>query len=135
MVPLAIAAALLAANAPSSPPELASASTDEVGAAITLDKPVVHPLWTQLPSAGDYARLYPRQTRGIKGAVTARCLIDEAGRFTACDIIQETPARRGFGKATVELSKLMKMKTTDGDGFPVAGRKLTLPVVWYPQPQ
>ncbi len=139
MAPLVIIAAVLAAIASSGPqggaPDAAGASTDVAGAPTTIDKPVIHPAWTRLPSAGDFARLRPVRARGAKGVVTARCLIDEAGEFTSCDVILENPAGKGFGEATVKLSKLFKMKTTDGDGLPVAGRRLTLPVVWYPEPQ
>ena len=37
----------------------------------------------------------------------------------------------GFGESTIRLSKLFKMKLTDADGAPVAGRKQHLPVQWH----
>jgi hypothetical protein len=72
-------------------------------------------------------RLYPDRVRGVDAGVTARCLIDANGN----EIIDEKPAGKGFGTATIKLSKLFQMKAVDDDGEPVVGSKLTLPVRWY----
>lgn len=95
------------------------------------DEFVIHPDWTRTPSGEDMQRLYPRQARGVTGRVQADCLIDERGRFSACEIVSETPAGKGFAESTHELAKLFRMKARDGDGRLVAGRKVHLPVIWH----
>jgi len=75
-------------------------------------------------------RLYPGRVRLLTARVTAECLIDQNGRFSSCKILAEDPPSKGFGEATIKLSQLFQMKTLDAEGLPVAGRKLTLPVVW-----
>jgi TonB family protein len=92
---------------------------------------VVRPYWTNRPTRDDLERLYPHKAKGVQGDVKVDCLIDENGRFTSCDVVSESPSGLGFGDSTIALSKLFRMKPVDGDGLPVAGRKLRLPVRWY----
>jgi len=94
---------------------------------------IAHPIWMHRPSANDLERLYPNGVRGVTADVRADCTIDEGGRFTTCAIVSENPAGLGFGESTIKLSKLFRMKAVDGDGAPVAGRKLQLPVRWWAQ--
>jgi hypothetical protein len=130
MFPLAIAALLFVASGDPSPKPAVPANAVTDGAP-TAENPVTHPIWTRRPSQDDLMRLYPRGVRGIKARVVASCLIDAAGKFSSCEIVQEVPALRGFGEATIRLSMLFQMKTTDADGASVAGRRLVLPVVWF----
>jgi hypothetical protein len=130
MFALAVAALLFAAPGD---PGLSAAGSNSAAtdAATKADNPVTHPIWTRRPSQNDLMRLYPRGVRGIRATVVASCLIDVAGKFSSCEITREDPGQMGFGDATIRLSKLFQMKATDGDGAPVAGRRLVLPVVWY----
>jgi hypothetical protein len=91
---------------------------------------VMHPHWTKRPSWDDLRKLYPKAVRGVTANVEASCRIDDQGRFTSCDIVKESPSGLGFGESTVRISKLFQMKAIDGDGSPVAGRRLSLPVRW-----
>ena len=128
----AIAVALSAASFPTSdampatsgPPALTSPST-------AAEEYVVHPRWTHLPSTQDLQSLYPRHVHGITAQVRAVCVVDDKGGLDNCDVISESPSGHGFGASTIKLSKFFQMRLTDGDGEPVAGRKLALPVGWY----
>jgi hypothetical protein len=100
------------------------------GASAQGESLVMHPHWTKRPSWDDLRKLYPKGVRGVTADVVASCRIDDQGRFTSCDIVRESPSGLGFGESTIRLSKLFQMRTIDGDGSPVAGRKLSLPVRW-----
>jgi protein TonB len=130
MIFFAVPAAVVTAAPVSSDLGTSSAPAGAIGADSIVDVPVTHPDWTRRPSRDDLMRLYPRGVTGVRGQVRARCLIDANGKFMSCDIISEEPAGKGFGEATIRLSKLFQMKLLDADGLPVAGRKLTLPVLW-----
>ena len=134
MIALAIFAMLFAVTGDASPKAIdtLSPAANAPRAATGPDNPVTRPLWTRRPTQNDLVKFYPPGISGIKATVLARCLIDATGKFSSCDILQEEPARMGFGEATIRLSKLFQMKPADGEGMPVAGRKLNLPVVWYP---
>ena len=92
---------------------------------------VIRPNWLRRPSANDMRRLYPRTQRGVEAFVSLDCIVDEQGQLSTCEVVKETPAGMGFGESTIKLSKLFKMRLTDADGAPVAGRKQHLPVRWY----
>jgi hypothetical protein len=111
----------LAVGGPATPPD---ASADMAGY-------VVRPYWTNRPTREDLERLYPNKAKSVQGDVKVDCLIDEKGKFTSCDVISESPSGMGFGDSTIALSRLFRMKPVDGDGLPVVGRKLRLPVRWY----
>lgn len=115
--------------APSAVPRGQAAVEVPPGAA---ENPVINPIWTKRPDGGDLVALYPRQAHGATGHVTARCLIDEKGRFAACGIVREAPQGVGFADATMKLATLFQMKLKDAQGRAVAGRMLYLPVVWRP---
>lgn len=106
---------------------LASASH----ASAEIDGYVTNPVWTARPSTRDLERLYPPNVHGVTANVSADCLIDQEGKFSSCDIVQEDPSGLGFGESTIKLSKLFRMKAVDAHGVPVAGRKLRLPIRWW----
>jgi hypothetical protein len=94
---------------------------------------IVRPIWTRRPSANDLERLYPKGAGAVTADVRADCTVDDTGAFKTCEIVSESPTGMGFGESTIRLSKLFRMKAIDGDGAPVAGRKVRLPVRWWAQ--
>ncbi len=93
---------------------------------------VIRPAWARTPSAEELARAYPRRGNGAIGDVRLRCVIAANGRFDSCDVISETPAGLGFGAAGLEVSKLFRMTSVDGDGGKVAGRAIRIPIRFDP---
>jgi TonB family protein len=93
---------------------------------------VVRPNWRNRPTAYDLVRYYPKEGAGRVGEAMVRCLVDEEGRLSSCEIVREAPEGHGFGTATIALARLFRLDPIDGDGRPVAGRYQYLPVKWYP---
>jgi len=93
---------------------------------------VIRPAWARTPSAEDLARAYPRKGNGAIGDVRLRCVIAANGRFDSCDVISESPAGLGFGAAGLEVAKLFRIASVDGDGGKVAGRAIRIPIRFEP---
>lgn len=92
---------------------------------------VTRPDWKRRPDADDLKKLYPREANGATGQTAASCLIDAKGAVSDCTVIHEAPLGLGFGDATLKLARKFRLRTLDGDGQPVAGRRVNLPVTWY----
>jgi Gram-negative bacterial TonB protein C-terminal len=88
------------------------------------------PVWDRAPGQDDWARAYPSHAAqaGISGAVKMKCAATSAGLLSDCAVIQETPTGEGFGAAALSLATGMALKPTGGDGQPIAGRNLIVPV-------
>jgi TonB family protein len=93
-------------------------------------KPVTHPIWTSRPSVDDLVALYPRSAKGVEGRVGINCLIDTEGKLISCEVAKEDPLGLGFDQASLRLTKLFRMKKQDGEGAPVVGRRIYIPVFW-----
>lgn len=91
---------------------------------------VADPDWSSKPSASDLARLYPRKASGLGkvGMVVMRCRVEKTGALSACAIMRETPRDIGFGKATLQMAPLFRMKPKSVSGRPVAGAIVVIPV-------
>ncbi len=77
--------------------------------------------------------LYPdrAQRMEVNGKTVMDCQVTAEGRLTDCVVLSETPEGYGFAEATLELSKVWKMKPTlDPDGKPIPGGRLTIPINW-----
>lgn len=98
----------------------------------TAAEAVVRPDWTSRPSAEDLARLYPPRAMryDMEGRATVKCVVTGGGELSDCQITSELPAAEGFGEATLKLAPHFRMKSLDGDGQPVAGRPVRIPVRW-----
>ena len=91
---------------------------------------VVDPDWSNKPSGADLVRFYPPKayTHGQEGMAVMRCRVERSGALTACGIVREGPPGAGFGKATLQMAPLFKMKPRSVNGRPVAGAFVTIPV-------
>jgi TonB family protein len=88
------------------------------------------PVWDIAPGQDDWVKAYPAHAAqaGISGAVKMKCAATSAGLLSDCAVIQETPSGEGFGAAALSLATGMALKPAGGDGQPVAGRNLIVPV-------
>jgi TonB family protein len=88
------------------------------------------PVWDSAPGREDWAKAYPMHAAqaGISGAVKMKCAATSTGSLADCSVIQETPTGEGFGAAALSLAGGMTLKPTGGDGHPVTGRNLVVPV-------
>ena len=88
------------------------------------------PVWDKAPGQDDWAKAYPVHAAqaGISGAVKMKCAATSAGLLAGCAVIQETPTGEGFGAAALSLASGMALKPAGGDGQPIAGRNLIVPV-------
>jgi hypothetical protein len=60
--------------------------------------------------------------------VVMRCRVERTGALSACAIEHEDPRDLGFGKATLQIAPLFRMKPKSVSGRPVAGAMVTIPV-------
>lgn len=91
---------------------------------------VTHPDWSKLPSASDLAHFYPPKAsaRGTEGMAVMRCRVEQNGALSACSVVREAPKRAGFGRATLQMAPLFRMKPMSVNGKPVAGGAVIVPV-------
>jgi TonB family protein len=97
---------------PASPPDEALITVDAEG------RSVAAPRWVAVPSPD-----YPLTDDGdmVPGTVSLRCRVTAAGRLAACEIIDETPAGRGFGEAAVLSTRMARLTPRTVDGVPMEG--------------
>jgi TonB family protein len=89
------------------------------------------PLWIQRISPEGAGRLYPDDAlkAGVQsGGATLRCSVIHDGALTDCEVQSETPAGLGFGDAALQIASVMKMNPWTGQGTPVDGMKIVLPI-------
>jgi protein TonB len=94
--------------------------------------PALPPRWLTAPSNDEFARAYPTHAAraGLGGRTDMTCRVDDSGGMEACKIDDETPPGLGFGAAALKLSRYFKMSTSTGDGFPMLGATIAIPIVW-----
>jgi hypothetical protein len=68
---------------------------------------IQEPIWTSAPSFEDMKAAWPAGAKGDVGHVSMRCRLTREGTLHYCDVLTETPSRKGFGKAarTIVASK------------------------------
>lgn len=82
---------------------------------------VVSPVWKASPSFADMAAAWPKGATGITSArVSMRCRVTPEGRLSQCNVLTETPGKRGFGAAARKLAPLFQLSSDPVGG---AGRK------------
>ncbi len=86
------------------------------------------PVWVRQPSADDFERLYPSRARSVsqQGQVTLACVINGEQRLE-CEVVSETPAGWGFGRAALGLSQRLIARPLLADGSPAEGAAFELP--------
>lgn len=66
-----------------------------------------NPSWARQPNAEQMMRAYPDRalSRGVGGSATLNCLVQANGSVAGCEVVRETPAGQGFGRAATSLSR------------------------------
>lgn len=85
--------------------------------------------WIREPNARDFARYFPDRALadGQSGNVTLSCIVGGGGRL-ACSVASESPAGYGFGRAAINISRQLRVRTTLPDGSSAEGREMRLPL-------
>jgi TonB family protein len=85
----------------------------------------IQPQVARRVTAAEKAAVYPKTAfeKKISGEATLNCTADDAGREVDCRVIDETPAGLGFGEAALALSTKERVKTTDGRGGSIVGKR------------
>jgi TonB family protein len=92
------------------------------------------PVFLAGPQPEDIAKAYPEAAlkKGMKGAASIKCRITEDGSFTKCSVVDETPAKYGFGAAALQVSNLFKVGLKDDQGGDVKGVSVTVSLQFNP---
>ncbi|MBA4805504.1 MAG: TonB family protein [Brevundimonas sp.] len=77
-----------------------------------------NPSWARQPTGEQLMRAYPDRAlaRGVGGSATLNCLVLANGSVSACDVVRETPAGMGFGRAAQGLSRHFGINPRTVDG-------------------
>jgi hypothetical protein len=103
----------------------------DAGAAAADPSLIKRPDWATQPDGDTYGRIFPDRaiSHGVMRATTVMdCQVRADGRLDPCTLTSETPPGYGFGAATLRIAVYFKMKPTDRDGVPTAGRHVLIPV-------
>lgn len=93
---------------------------------------ITHPVWIKKPNGEDLQRVWPAASRDQGGRATMTCRVDGEGRLETCAVVSEAPLNAGFGQAVLELSRNFQMEARTGDGEPVRGREVRIPIRFSP---
>lgn len=133
---IALLSAFLTLNAAADPPAV---SLPPPGVAV--DPPaapapppgtlVIGLMWTQQPTAGDFARLFPVRAmqENVGGRATLDCVVVDEGRLD-CTVVSEDPPGYGFGSASLQISRAFRIAPETSDGTPTAGGRLRRTIRW-----
>jgi periplasmic protein TonB len=93
---------------------------------------LTRPLWDRRPTLKDVQRVYPLTAHPdrVAGSAAIWCEVNDRGALVACTVEQESG--EGFGEAALRLSRFFRMRTTDGEGASVVGRRIRVPFRLYP---
>lgn len=86
----------------------------EVVRARIMIRPTVmqRPRFLQTPSSQQISDVYPSSAhrRGLSGTANLRCLVRQTGEVGDCEIIDESPANQGFGRAALRLTRYFRLE-------------------------
>lgn len=91
---------------------------------------ITHPNWASRPSAAQMSQAYPARAleNGVAGSANLSCLVAANGALSACSVVGETPARAGFGRAALGLTRFFRMTPGTVDGVPTDGAQVSFTV-------
>lgn len=92
---------------------------------------VTAPEWTALPSAAQFQAAFPEAAAKagvLKARAAMSCKVGPEGGLSDCASVFEDPAGYGFGAQTLTLAPLFRLKLWSGDGRPVVGGTVRVPI-------
>jgi hypothetical protein len=85
------------------------------------------------PTRAEFAHVYPAIARGVAATVRLRCaVITPDGLVNDCLMVDETPARQGFGEAAQGTLRYIRMKPATASGDPSANGPFVLHIHFAP---
>lgn len=69
---------------------------------------LLHPVWSQAPTAAEVAAAFPRGAKASVGRAALTCYVNREGGLEQCHIVSEAPANEGFGHAARSLAPRFK---------------------------
>ncbi len=92
---------------------------------------VLNPEWAALPSAAQFQGAFPEAAAKagvLKARAAMTCKVGADGGLSGCASVFEEPTGYGFGDQTLPLAPLFRVKLWGGDGRPVVGGTVRVPI-------
>jgi len=93
---------------------------------------ITHPVWIRKPNGQDLERVWPAARKDQGGRATMTCRVDGEGLLRTCAVVSEAPLDAGFGQAALALARDFQMEARSGEGEPVRGREVRIPIRFSP---
>jgi protein TonB len=92
---------------------------------------ITRPDWISRPDGSEFARYYPSRAQedGVSGRATLSCTVTTRGTLTNCQVVSESPAGAGFGRASQQIANRFRMRPQTVNGQPVEA-STRFPIVW-----